>query len=238
MFERFSDKARRVVVLAQEESRILGHDVIDTEHLLLGLLGVTDGVAARVLNDDFSITLNNTRQQLQSPDEKGRRSPSGHIPFTPSSKKVLEMSLRESVQLGHDGVTERHILLALARTGEGLGADILKAGGAGIAELERRFGELEMTDEERSDSGPVGRAPVDDSRLVEARARLSDDGEAVLRRALAETITQRAPSIELRHFLVAIVTELDQEAVAALGEAIDGSSVDVDQLRSALGGFG
>src|SRR5207248_7139851 len=102
MFERFTDRARRVVVLAQEEARMLNHNYIGTEHLLLGLIHEGEGVAVRVLVDSFELSLGDVHNQIEEIIGEGKASPTGHIPFTPRSKKVLELSLREALQLGHD----------------------------------------------------------------------------------------------------------------------------------------
>jgi ATP-dependent Clp protease ATP-binding subunit ClpC len=132
MFERFTDRARRVVVLAQEEARELGHNYIGTEHILLGLLRVSDGVAARAL-DSQDITLDTVRSEVRQIIGEGEQStlPS-HIPFTPRTKKVLELSLREALQLGHNYIGTEHILLGLIREGDGVGVQILAALGANL----------------------------------------------------------------------------------------------------------
>src|SRR5215469_4277729 len=101
MFERFTDRARRVVVLAQEEARMLDHGYIGTEHLLLGLIHEGEGVAAKTL-EAMGISLDAVRQQVEMTIGRGKEAPSGHIPFTPRAKRVLELSLRESGQLGED----------------------------------------------------------------------------------------------------------------------------------------
>jgi ATP-dependent Clp protease ATP-binding subunit ClpC len=133
MFERFTDRARRVVVLAQEEARLLGHNYIGTEHILLGLIHEQDGVAAKVL-DRLGISLDAVRTKVEAIIGEGRGAPSGHIPFTPRSKKVLELSLREAMALGHNYIGTEHILLGLVREGEGVGATVLVSLGA---ELDR-----------------------------------------------------------------------------------------------------
>ena len=108
MFERFTDRARRVIVLAQEEARGLQHNYIGTEHLLLGLIREGDGVAAKTL-DEKGVNLEPTRKQVVEMIGRGTASPSGHIPFTPHAKQVLELSLREALQLGHSYIgTEPH----------------------------------------------------------------------------------------------------------------------------------
>jgi ATP-dependent Clp protease ATP-binding subunit ClpA len=131
MFERFTDRARRVVVLAQEEARMLNHNYIGTEHILLGLAHEGEGVAAKAL-EALDIHLEAVRQQVEEIIGKGQHAPSGHIPFTPRAKKVLELSLRESLQLGHDYIGTEHILLGLIREGEGVAAHVLVRLGADL----------------------------------------------------------------------------------------------------------
>ncbi|OZG66306.1 ATP-dependent Clp protease ATP-binding protein [Bifidobacterium hapali] len=124
MFERFTDRARRVIVLAQEEARALQHNYIGTEHLLLGLIREGDGVAAKALASK-GVTLEDTRKQVEEMIGKGNAAPGGHIPFTPHAKQVLELSLREALQLGHSYIGTEHILLGLIREGEGVGTQVL-----------------------------------------------------------------------------------------------------------------
>src|ERR1700722_4186040 len=128
MFERFTDRARRVVVLAQEEARMLNHNYIGTEHILLGLIHEGEGVAAKAL-ESLGISLEAVRQQVEEIIGQGQQAPSGHIPFTPRAKKVLELSLREALQLGHNYIGTEHILLGLIRQGDGGAAQgLLKLG--------------------------------------------------------------------------------------------------------------
>ncbi|MBE1514805.1 ATP-dependent Clp protease ATP-binding subunit [Nesterenkonia halotolerans] len=124
MFERFTDRARRVVVLAQEEARMLNHNYIGTEHILLGLIHEGEGVAAKAL-ESLDISLTGVREKVQEKIGPGQNAPSGHIPFTPRAKKVLELSLREALQLGHNYIGTEHILLGLIREGEGVAAQVL-----------------------------------------------------------------------------------------------------------------
>lgn len=131
MFERFTDRARRVVVLAQEEARMLNHSYIGTEHILLGLIHEGKGVAAKAL-ETLNIKLDNVRKQIKDMIGKGQKSPEGHIPFTPRAKKVLEFSLREALQLGHNYIGTEHILLGLIREGEGIAAQVLVKLGADL----------------------------------------------------------------------------------------------------------
>jgi ATP-dependent Clp protease ATP-binding subunit ClpA len=131
MFERFTDRARRVVVLAQEEARILNHNYIGTEHILLGLIHEGEGIAAKALTS-LGISLQAVRQQVEEIIGQGQQAPSGHIPFTPRAKKVLELSLREALQLGHNYIGTEHILLGLIREGEGVAAQVLVRLGADL----------------------------------------------------------------------------------------------------------
>src|ERR1700756_2443955 len=131
MFERFTDRARRVVVLAQEEARMLNHNYIGTEHILLGLIHEGEGVAAKAL-ESLGISLEAVRQQVEEIIGQGQQAPSGHIPFTPRAKKVLELSLREALQLGHNYIGTEHILLGLIREGEGVAAQVLVRLGADL----------------------------------------------------------------------------------------------------------
>lgn len=111
-------------MLAQEESRLLGHDYIGTEHLLLGLLSERDGVGARALSD-LGVELQDVRDEVNEIIGARGETPVGHIPFTPRAKKVLELSLREALQLGHNYIGTEHVLLGLIREGEGVAAQVL-----------------------------------------------------------------------------------------------------------------
>src|SRR5215207_5119197 len=131
MFERFTDRARRVVVLAQEEARHLDHNYIGTEHILLGLIHEGEGVAARALTA-LDISLEAVRSQVREIIGQGESPPTGHIPFTPRAKKVLELSLREALALGHNYIGTEHILLGLIREDEGIAAQVLAGHGADL----------------------------------------------------------------------------------------------------------
>ncbi|WP_277452758.1 ATP-dependent Clp protease ATP-binding subunit [Janibacter sp. DB-40] len=134
MFERFTDRARRVVVLAQEEARLLNHNYIGTEHILLGLIHEGEGVASKAL-ESLGVSLDAVREQVQDIIGPGQQAPSGHIPFTPRAKKVLELSLREALQLGHNYIGTEHILLGLIREGEGVAAQVLVKLGADLGRV-------------------------------------------------------------------------------------------------------
>ena len=141
MFERFTDRARRVVVLSQDEARLLNHDYIGTEHILLGLIREGEGVAAQAL-ESMKISVVSVRGQVEEIIGPGGSSPSGHIPFTPRAKKVLELSLREALQLGHNYIGTEHILLGLIREGEGVAVQVLVKLGAGLTQVRARVIQL------------------------------------------------------------------------------------------------
>jgi ATP-dependent Clp protease ATP-binding subunit ClpC len=167
MFERFTDGARRVVVLAQEEARMLGHAYIGTEHLLLGLAHEGDNVAARALMS-LGISLNAMRQAVEGIIGRGTQpvSESAHIPFTPRAKKVLELSLRESLQLGVSYIGPEHILLALTREGRGVAVQVLT--GAGVDLNRARQQVIEMLPERSDQDAPSFSAPASSASAAPA----------------------------------------------------------------------
>ncbi len=119
MFERFTDRARRVVILAQDEARAMNHNYVGTEHILLGLIHEGEGIAAKALGQ-LGISLEGARTQVEEIIGKGTQAPAGHIPFTARAKRVLELSLREALQLNHPYIGTEHILLGVLREGEGV----------------------------------------------------------------------------------------------------------------------
>jgi ATP-dependent Clp protease ATP-binding subunit ClpC len=141
MFERFTDRARRVVVLAQDDARMLNHNYVGTEHILLGLIHEGEGVAAQALGS-LGIGLEAVRQQVEEIIGQGQQAPSGEIPFTPRAKKVLELSLREAKQLGHNYIGTEHILLGLIREGEGVAAQVLVRLGADLNRVRQQVIQL------------------------------------------------------------------------------------------------
>jgi ATP-dependent Clp protease ATP-binding subunit ClpC len=153
LFERFTDRARRVVVLAQEEARLLNHNYIGTEHILLGLIHEGEGVAAKAL-ESLGISLEAVRQQVEEIIGQGGSSPSGHIPFTPRAKKVLELSLREALQLGHNYIGTEHILLGLIREGEGVAAQVLVKLGADLSRVRQQV--IQLLSGYQGSGGPPG----------------------------------------------------------------------------------
>jgi ATP-dependent Clp protease ATP-binding subunit ClpC len=208
MFERFTDRARRVVVLAQEEARMLDHTYIGTEHILLGLIHEGEGVAATAL-ESLGISLETVRQQVEEIIGRGREAPTGHIPFTPRAKKVLELSLREALLLGHNYIGTEHILLGLIREGEGVAAQVLVRLDADLPRVRQQVIELlgDSPGEERlgilrsaSDAGPVGGSE---------RGQLSE----VLRRI--KSIDSRLSAVEQRVGTGPDMADLDQEITQA-----------------------
>src|SRR5580692_11206726 len=167
MFERFTDRARRVVVLAQEEARMLNHNYIGTEHILLGLIHEGQGVAAEAL-ESLGISLDAVRQQVEEIIGQGQEVPSGHIPFTPRGKKVLELSLRESLQLGHNYIGTEHILLGLIREGDGVAGQVLVKLGADLNRVRQQVIQLISGQQPQ----PGRRPPRKGEIVTELHARL------------------------------------------------------------------
>jgi ATP-dependent Clp protease ATP-binding subunit ClpC len=154
MFDRFTDRARQVIVLAQVEARSLKHNYIGTEHLLLGLLG-SEGVAARAL-ERLGVDKEQARAKVEKVIGRGSSAPQGHIPFTPRAKKVLELSLREGLQLGHRYIGTEHLLLGLIREGEGVGPQVLADLGAELDEVRSQVMLILGKARDSGDSGEAG----------------------------------------------------------------------------------
>ncbi|HLV89821.1 MAG TPA: ATP-dependent Clp protease ATP-binding subunit [Acidimicrobiia bacterium] len=174
MFERFTDRARRVVVLAQEEARYLNHNYIGTEHILLGLLNEGEGIAAHAL-ESLDIDLASVRDEVVKIIGQGQQSPPGHIPFTPRAKKVLELSLREALQLGHNYIGTEHILLGLIREGEGVAAQVLQQLGAELQKVRQTVIQLL--------SGPAGseeQPPKSSGSASSSRGENAPGGSTIL----------------------------------------------------------
>jgi len=185
MFERFTERARRVVVHAQEEARDLNHNYIGTEHLLLGLMREPDSAAARALHD-LDIGRDAVRERIVAIIGRGGEAPSGHIPFTPRAKKVLELSLREALQLSHNYIGTEHILLGLIREGHGVAAEVLTSLGGDLSRVRDKVIELAPagTGEARAQAGPV--------RVVGSSVQLQDIMDRL------DTIARRLAAVE-RH---------------------------------------
>ena len=195
MFERFTDRARRVVVLAQEEARMLNHGYIGTEHLLLGLIHEGEGVAAKAMQA-LGIDLDAVRQEVKEVIGRGEQPPSGHIPFTPRAKKVLELSLREATQLGHNYIGTEHILLGLVREGEGVAAEVLVKLGADLSRVRQQV--IQLLRGHRGEGASL--------KARSARAGVIDDILAQL-----DTLDRRLAAIERWVGMGPDVRELEQE---------------------------
>ena len=188
LFERFTDRARRVVVLAQEEARLLNHSYIGTEHILLGLIHEGEGVAAKAL-ESLSISLEAVRAQVEEIIGQGGSSPSGHIPFTPRAKKVLELSLREALQLGHNYIGTEHILLGLLREGEGVATQVLVKLGADLGKVRQQVIQLLS-----GYQGPAakGDAPTGGAPAGGAKEEAGDKGGSQVLDQFGRNLTQLA----------------------------------------------
>ncbi|HEX6918732.1 MAG TPA: Clp protease N-terminal domain-containing protein, partial [Actinomycetes bacterium] len=196
MFERFTDRARRVVVLAQEEARMLNHNYIGTEHILLGLIHEGEGVAAKAL-ESLGISLEAVRSQVEEIIGQGQQAPSGHIPFTPRAKKVLELSLREALQLGHNYIGTEHILLGLIHEGEGVAAKALESLGISLEAVRAQVEEI---------IGHGGQAPS-------GHIPFTPRAKKVLELSLREALQLGHNSLGTEHILLGLIRE--GEGVAA-----------------------
>jgi ATP-dependent Clp protease ATP-binding subunit ClpA len=173
MFEKFSDRARRVVVLSQEEARLLNHDYIGTEHILLGLVHEGEGIAARALGS-LNIGLDAVRREVEEIVSPGGSPPSEHIPFTPRAKKVLELSLREAIQLGHNYIGTEHILLGLLREGEGVACQVLVNLGASLPKVRARVLQLAAESTREAPGGWVFRPSSELAAVLDEAHRVAE----------------------------------------------------------------
>jgi ATP-dependent Clp protease ATP-binding subunit ClpA len=193
MFERFTDRSRRVVVLAQEEARMLSHDYIGPEHILLALVHEGEGVAARALKE-LGVSLPAVREQIEELVGRGQHERSGHIPFTPRAKRVLELSLREALQLGHNYIGTEHILLGILREGENVAAQVLVRMGTDLNRV--RVEVVKLVGPGEAGAGTPEGGPSGEARMSR-RAVARDPLLAEVRDALAG-ISERLAAIE-RH---------------------------------------
>ncbi|MEY2958865.1 MAG: hypothetical protein RLZZ01_1433 [Actinomycetota bacterium] len=196
MFERFTDRARRVVVLAQEEARLLNHSYIGTEHILLGLIHEGEGVAAKAL-ESLSISLEAVRSQVEEIIGQGGSSPSGHIPFTPRAKKVLELSLREALQLGHNYIGTEHILLGLIREGEGVAAQVLVKLGADLSRVRQQVIQLLSGYQGPSGGEPSGGRGQEGAGVSAGSQKGDDDKNSQILDQFGRNLTQMARDHQL-----------------------------------------
>ncbi|GII51653.1 hypothetical protein Pth03_00420 [Planotetraspora thailandica] len=179
MFERFTDRARRIVLLAQEEAKKLGHQRIGTEHVLLGLIRENEGAAGKLLREE-GLDLESLRAAVERLAPRGSGSPGGHLNFTPRAKKVLELSLRESLTLRHAHIGTEHILLGLLREGEGLGAQALAASGADLGRIRAKI--LEESRFRREEWGRPGGFVAGGLSITARLDRLQESVDRIERR--------------------------------------------------------
>jgi ATP-dependent Clp protease ATP-binding subunit ClpC len=217
MFERFTDRARRVVVLAQEEARLLNHNYIGTEHILLGLVHDDEGVAAQAL-ESLNIRLDAVRREVEQIIGQGGSPPSEQIPFTPRAKKVLELSLREAIQLGHNYIGTEHILLGLLREGEGVACQVLVKLGANLPTVRARVLQLVAKRPGKGASGALLTLSPELAAVVdEARRAAEANGESEV--------------TPIYLFLAAV-----EDPDGAAGRMLRSVGVDPEQLRRQLQG--
>ena len=214
MFERFTDRARRVVALAQEEARRLDHNYIGTEHILLGLLREGDGVGAKAL-ESLGISLDAVRQQVEEIIGHGQQAPSGHIPFTPRAKKVLELSVTEAVQLGHNYIGTEHILLGLIREGDGVAAQVLVRLGADLV----RQQVIQLISGQQPQPGR--RPPREGAPVTEVQARL-------------DTVEGQLAALEQRMGTGPDTSDLDEQIAQVCREKESAIDAQGDELAAEL----
>jgi ATP-dependent Clp protease ATP-binding subunit ClpC len=238
MFERFTDRARRVVVLAQEEAKLLKHNYIGTEHILLGLIHEGEGVAAKAL-EGMGISLEQVRDQVTEIIGEGQQAPSGHIPFTPRAKKVLELSLREALQLGHSYIGTEHILLGLIREGEGVAAQVLVKLGADLARVRQEVikllsgyqGKEPASTGAREEGTPSGSLVLDQfGRNLTAAAREGNldpvVGRELQMQRVMQVLSRRSKEIRTRGDIILFIDEIHTLVGAGAAEgAIDAASI-------------
>src|SRR5487761_698585 len=244
MFERFTNRARHVVVLSQEEARLLSHNYIGTEHILLGLLGEPESIAGQVLTS-FGITRDDVRVEVEELIGMGKSQPSGHIPFTPRAKKTLELSLREALSIKHNYIGTEHILLGLIREGDGVAVQLMR-NHADPAEIRAAV----LNAVSATDPGEPAEGSEETNAVLRwLRQRLSRHGASLPFRPDvpgAEPATRGTPAVEAalqqaarlagplpvgsHHLLLAALEDANSAASSALASL----GVDMDELRERL----
>src|SRR6188474_931170 len=233
MFERFTDRARRVVVLAQEEARMLNHNYIGTEHILLGLIHEGEGVAAKSL-ESLGISLEGVRSQVEEIIGQGQQQPTGHIPFTPRAKKVLELSLREALQLGHNYIGTEHILLGLIREGEGVAAQVLVKLGADLNKVRQQVIQL-LSGYQGKEPAAVSGAAHDSTAQAQGGSQVLDQFGRNLTQAARENkldpVIGREKEIER---VMQILSRRSKNNPVLIGEPGVGKTAVVEGLSQAI----
>ena len=230
MFDRFTDRARRVIVLAQDEARMLNHNYIGTEHLLLGLIHEGEGVAAKAL-ESLGVSLEAVRDQVEEIIGQGQQTPTGHIPFTPRAKKVLEYSMREALQINHPYIGTEHILLGLIREGEGVAAQVLIKLGADLNRV--RSTVLQMLSGYQGKEAATAGAP--ESAPAQAAATILDQFGRNLTQAARENkldpVIGRAKEIER---VMTVLSRRTKNNPVLIGEPGVGKTAVVEGLSQAI----
>src|SRR6201992_64873 len=235
MFERFTDRARRVVVLAQEEARMLNHNYIGTEHILLGLIHEGEGVAAKSL-ESLGISLEGVRSQVEEIIGQGQQAPSGHIPFTPRAKKVLELSLREALQLGHNYIGTEHILLGLIREGDGVAAQVLVNLGADLNQVRQQVIQLLHGYRGERDPAPLTSGSVEAEYAANRGStteRFTDRAQRVIVLAQEEARMLNHNYIGTEHILLGLLHAgegLAAKALESLGISLEAVRQQVEEI--------
>ena len=245
MFERFTAKARHVVVLAQEEARMFNHNYIGTEHILLGLLHEGEGLAGQVLAGEFKLTLDGIRQEVVDIVGTGKKPQSGHIPFTPRAKKVLELALREALQLQHSYIGTEHILLGVIREGQGVAAQVLAqhadlmkirmavidevpAGGEpGTPQRRRWLRRRAVVFSEREGASAPGEPPTPSGLSVEENLTVTPAADTTL--SSAANLAGGEP-VGSHHLLLAALLDANSAAAQVLASL----GVDLNRAKDAL----
>src|SRR6478609_9387953 len=233
MFDRFTDRARRVIVLAQDEARMLNHNYIGTEHILLGLIHEGEGVAAKAL-EALGISLEAVREQVEEIIGQGQQAPTGHIPFTPRAKKVLELSMREALQINHPYIGTEHILLGLIREGEGVAAQVLQKLGADLNRVRQQVIQLlsgfqgkESTGTGAGASGATSDAPSSSLVLDQFGRNLTQDA----REGKLDPVIGREQEIER---VMQILSRRTKNNPVLIGEPGVGKTTIVEGLAQAI----
>jgi ATP-dependent Clp protease ATP-binding subunit ClpA len=246
MFERFTDRARRVVVLAQDEARALNHNYIGTEHVLLGLIHEGEGAGAAAL-EAMGLSLEEIRRQVEEIIGQGQEAPSGHIPFTPRAKKVLELALREALQFGHNYVGTEHIMLGLIREGEGVASQVLTHMGADMDGAREQVTQLLRNYQStRPPAGSVEQVPAPSPSTAESTAatqpsrstasmfeRFTDRSRRVVVLAQEEARMLNHNYIGTEHILLGLIHEgegVGAAALQALGISLDAVRQQIEEI--------
>lgn len=237
MFERFTDRARRAVVFAQEEARTLNHNFIGTEHLLLGLLTEGEGIAARALRD-LGADVTTLRAAILDQIGEGTETPKSHIPFTPRAKKTMEFSLQEALLLGHNYIGTEHLLLGLLREGEGVASQVLVRVGIGLSDARSKV--IELLAGYKGKAGTPADAPPPTSAPAPPSSARESRHSPALRAALAQATALAGDGLVGTHHVLAALSTMDDAAAPQILEAggFDSGALDTPAVEWDVRGTG